>query len=286
MRLIAALLAAGLGAACTPTIHVVYDEPARLHFGGVHTVSVQQQVGDPGLVTFLDPLAALTRTSVLSDVAEYLEHQLAAAQVYQVLAGCRAPCQGVDGRFEVEMSSSGIERGAFAGGDKAGTETTASATVIVRLFNPDGSSRFQDKYVGAVNLGVPTADAPPPGDRELVRLAAFAAIDDFVRDLMPRRGRVAFELEDEGPLKPGVDLAIKGDLVGAQAAFQALVNESPNNAAALYDLGAVLTASGNLEAAQEAFFNAARLDSKYVDAAAGASRRLDLREAVRNQNAW
>ena len=109
MRLIAALLAAGLGAACAPTIHVVYDEPARLHFGGVHTVSVQQQVGDPGLVTFLDPLAALTRTSVLSDVAEYLEHQLAAAQLPD---GGLAPVR-FHGRLMAKCSGHGAGRASF-----------------------------------------------------------------------------------------------------------------------------------------------------------------------------
>lgn len=287
MRIRSLLLSLSLLAtACAPTIVVRYDVPAAVHFGGaVQNVYVGYTLGDPDVLTVLDPLSALVRTSVAPDVAQHLEQRLAAAQLFNVTLGCQAPCSQADTRFEVEMDTSSVSRGAAETKGKSGTETTASAGVKVRVVNRDGTSRYEATYTGRASAGVPKAGKAQPDDVQLVRSAAFNAVDRFIADLKPSVGRVDFDLEDDGPLEPGVQLAMNGDLDGAWASFQQVSQQNPGNAAALYDLGVVMTAKGELEMALDAFKAAAQLDPQYGDVVAGAEHRLGTRDAMRAQNA-
>jgi hypothetical protein len=276
--------AATLCAACAPHIHVKYDVPPAISLGdSVQQVYVVHTIGDPDVVTVLDPLAALVRTVVAPDVARHLEQELAQANLFTVYPECPPPCPPADARFEVALDSSHVHRGFMATNSARGTDTTASATVKFRVVHRDGTSRFADSYTGTVNAGVPAPDKVAASDEALVRAAAFDAVDDFVRDLLPSCGSVLFAMEDDGPLEAGVNLAMNGDLDGAWNAFRDLLLKEPNNAAALYDLGVVMTAKGELELARDAFAAAAALDAKYADDAAGAERRLGMRNALRAQ---
>jgi tetratricopeptide (TPR) repeat protein len=275
-----------LATACAPTIVVRYDVPAAVHFGSaVRDVAVGYTVGNPDVLTVLDPLSALVRTSVAPDVARHLERQLAAARLFNLAESCPAPCPQADARFEVELDTSAVFRGQVATQQASGTSTTANASVRVRVLNRDGTSRYEGTYRGHIDVGVPLADRVQPDDVQLVRSAAFAAVDDFVDDLRPSTGSVSFTLDDEGPLKPGVELALSGDLDGAWAAFNQVIQQDPKNAAAIYHLGVVQTAKGELELARDAFRAAAQLDPQYAGDLKGAEQRLGLRQAVRTQNA-
>lgn len=275
-----------LATACAPTIVVRYDVPAAVHFGNaVQNVYVGYTLGNPDVLTVLDPLSALVRTSIAPDVAQRLEQQLVNAKLFNVTRGCQQPCPQADTRFEVEMDTSSVHRGEVATKSNSGTETTASAGVKVRVLNQDGSSRYEATYTGRASAGVPRAGTAQPDDVQLVRSAAFNAVDQFIGDLKPSVGKVSFDLEDEGPLEPGVQLAMNGDLDGAWASFQQVIQQNPGNAAALYDLGVVMTAKGELEMARDAFAAAAQLDPQYADELRGAERRLGTRDALRAQNA-
>ncbi|MEW5741320.1 MAG: tetratricopeptide repeat protein [Myxococcota bacterium] len=280
LALFLALAAAG----CAPHIQVKYDVPAAIHFGdSVQQVYVVHTVGDADVVTVLDPLAALVRTVVAPDVARRLEQRLAEAQLFTVYPECPIPCPSADTRFEVELDSSNVHRGAMATSSSSGTDTSATVTVKFRVINRDGTTRFADSYTGVTNAGVPKPDKAVPSDEALVRSAAFDAVEDFLADLKPSVGSVLFELEDEGPLEAGVDLAMSGDLDGAWNFFRDLLQREPNNAAALYDLGVVMTAKGELELARDAFQAAAALNPKYADDAEGAQHRIRTRDAIRSQ---
>jgi tetratricopeptide (TPR) repeat protein len=273
-----------LATACAPTIVVRYDVPAAVHFGNaVQNVYVDYTVGAPDVLTVLDPLSALVRTSVAPDVARHLERRLAAAQLFDVVLGCQAPCPQADARFEVEMDTSSVSRGEVAARGGAGSETSATAGVKVRVLNRDGTSRYEATYHGRASAGIPRAGAAQPDDVQLVRAAAFNAVDQFVADLKPSVGSVSFPLEDDGPLEHGVQLAMDGDLDGAWASFQQVIQQNPRDAAALYDLGVVLTARGDLELARDAFAAAAKLNPKYEDVLRGAEQRLRTRAAMREQ---
>ncbi|MCC6334065.1 MAG: tetratricopeptide repeat protein [Myxococcales bacterium] len=279
------VLAAALTAsACTPHIQVKYQVPAALHFGdAVQQVYVTHTIGDADVLTVLDPLAALVRTVVAPDVARHLEQQLMQAQLYAVYPECPAPCPSADTRFEVELDSSNVNRGTLASKSANGTDTTAKVSVKVRVLNRDGTTRFADSYTGSTNAGVPKPDQSAPSDEALIRAAAFNAVDSFVQDLRPSVGSVMFALKAEGPLEAGVDLAMNGDLDGAWNYFRELLQKDPGNAAALYDLGVVMTAKGELELALDAFKAAAALNPEYADDAAGAERRISNRAALRAQ---
>ena len=80
-------------------------------------------------------------------------------------------------------------------------------------------------------------------------------------------------------------LALSGYLDGAWAAFNQVIQQDPKNAAAIYHLGVVQTAKGELELARDAFRAAAQLDPQYAGDLKGAEQRLGLRQAVRTQNA-
>lgn len=276
--------ALSLASACAPRIQVRYDVPATVHFGGaVQHVYVAHDVGDPTLLTVLDPLAALLRTVVAPDVARHLEARLIDAQLFTVSPNCLEPCPAADARIEIEMDSSSVHRGRPAAPGDDGDATTAAAGVIVRVLNRDGTSRFQQTYHGTATAGVPAPDVVQPTDDTLIRSAAYDAVDDFVRDLMPSTGSVVFVVDDEGALKPGVQLALDGDLDGAWNALRELVQREPANAAAWYHLGVVMTAKGELESAREAFAQAARLDPQYADELRGADARLGVRDSFRAQ---
>lgn len=271
--------------ACAPTLIVKYDVPAAVHLGGASQGAyVGYTLGDPDLLTVLDPLSALVRTSVAPDVAQRLQQQLIAAQLFNVAVNCPDGCPDADLRFEVEMDSSSVSRGEMQRKGTSGTSTTARASLKVRVLNRDGTSRYEATYTGDTSAGIPKPDQAQPDDVQLVRSAAFNAVDRFVADLRPSVGSVSFSLEDDGPLEPGVKLALDGDLDGAWTSFQQVIQANPGNAAALYDLGAVMTAKGELEMALDAFKAAAQLDPQYTDEVAGAERRLGTRDAMRAQN--
>jgi hypothetical protein len=275
--------AALLVSACSPQIVVKYDVPAKLHFGGVQNVYVDHTLGSPDLLTVLDPVSALMRSSVAPDVARRLEQQLANLQLFGVFPLCQAPCPAADTLVQVEMDSSQVNHGIPATGSSSGEETWGKASVKIRVLNRDGTSRYEGTYSGKSSAGVPKVGAALPNDVDLVRQAAFNATDVFIGELMPTTGRVYFSLEDEGVLEPGVKLAMEGDLDGAWNAFREVLMKDPNNAAALYDLGVVMTAKGELEQARDAFAAAARLDPQYQDDAEGAAQRLANRDAWRAQ---
>lgn len=283
-RTLLLLAALSLASACAPRIQVRYDVPATVHFGGaVQHVYVAHNVGDPTVLTVLDPLAALVRTVVAPDVARHLEAKLIEAQLFTVSPDCLEPCPAADARVEVELDSSSVSRGRMKTQQDDGEATTAAAGVIVRVLNRDGTSRFQQTYHGTASAGVPRPDVVQPTDDTLIRSAAYDAVDGFVRDLRPSTGTATFVVSDEGSLQPGVRLALDGDLDGAWNALRDLVQREPDNAAAWYHLGVVMTAKGELEHAREAFAQAARLDPQYAEDLRDADARLGLRDSFRAQ---
>lgn len=145
-RQVLQLLLPMLVGACVPRIQVRSDVPPRVSLGEVtQRVSVTPVVGSPDVVTLLDPLEALSRTLVVPQVAEYLERRLAEESLFSVLTGCRPQCPQADLRIEVEITASHVNRGQMATGTKSGTQTTAAASVALRVVQSD-SLRFGHSY--------------------------------------------------------------------------------------------------------------------------------------------
>lgn len=273
-----------LSTACSPRLVVRRDVPPNLELGqDVRAAYVEPIMTESTMNVVLDPLGAIGRTIFLApEAARRIEAGLTNARLFYVIPNCQAPCPQADTRITVEVTQSGSSPGAAATQSDSGTAAEGRATLTVRALKADGRMIVERQYHGLRRGAVPGSKQTPVAPATLVQNAVLDAADDFVGDLLPRTVRDSFALEDDGPLEPSAKLAANGDLDGAEAALRAYIEQNPGDARALYNLGAVFTAKGQLEAARDAFVAAAQRDGQYADDAARAERRISDRDRLRS----
>lgn len=278
MRLLALALCLLL-LACGPRIFVKREQPARADLGPeTRVLAVHNAHQESVLGVVLDPLGALARTVLTPHAVREVERLLSTSERYQVLPGCGEGCRAADSHIEVSVVSARIE----PGDAKTSRSKDGAATLAIRVFTRSGTLAWQNDYRGSESGGVPGGKYEVADDTLLVR-CVDQAVGAFVRDLHPQWLYESFRMEDEGPLEPCAKLAVQGDLDGAEAIARQVLAADPENARAIYDLGALFTARGQLEPALEAFRAAAKRDPKYLGYARAAEQRLRDRGVLQEQ---
>jgi hypothetical protein len=126
-----------------------------------------------------------------------------------------------------------------------------------------------------------TETAEVEGASDVVLDATYRAAERLAAMLLPGSEVTTFVLAKEGPLSGPAKLAEKGGIDAAGQQLLAYVTANPNNAAARYHLGAVLTAKGDLEGAAEQMHYAEQLNAnEYAGETEAARRRIASRDAM------
>lgn len=273
-------LALGLAVtACGPRIYVKREQPARVVLGPeARVLNVRNGQDEPVIGIVLDPFGALARSMYTPHAVKQLEYLLSSSDRYQVLPRCGPVCPQADTLLEVAVTNVSMEGGSA----RDSTSKTGHASVYLRAYGRNGQLTWQGTYSDSSSGGVPGSKGEQP-DNVVLTACVDQSLQDFVRDLHPQWISESFRMEDEGPLEACAKLAVAGDLDGAERVAREVLAAQPNNAKAIYNLGALFTARGQLEPALEAFRAAAALDKKYVDYARAAERRLADRGVLQQQ---
>jgi len=204
-----------------------------------------------------------------------LEQNLASSSRYQVLARCPPGCPAADALLELAV----LDVALVPGEAKASRAKEGRLTLRVRAIRRDGVLLWARDVTRSRSGGVP-GHKDEVADDKVLSLCAAAAADRVFHDLHPSWVEDSFPLEKGGLLAGCAEAAVKGDLDRAEAIARQVAASEPGNAGAHYDLGALHTVRGQLEAAVVEFRAAAALDSRFADDVADAEQRLQDRRAV------
>lgn len=273
-----------LATACAPQIVVRRDVPPRVMLEA-RTVSVQAKpfTGDVAvdvLRTVADPFGTASRLTLYTPEAQRcVEQGLTNSGLFQIVAGCQGPCPQADLTVWVHVSDSKTQLSKEEVKEDSKTKQKTvkrtylgSADLQVAVEDRARVFVYQHQYGGSA-----TGEDQPP----LVRRAVERACGHFLADVQPQTVSDTFVLAKEGPLKNAGELAAKGELAEAERQTRAFLAGNPNHAEAYFHLGAFLTAQGNLEAAIQAFDQAAALKPGFGQVAADARQRWQDRETLR-----
>lgn len=276
--------AALLAVACAPRIVVRHDVPPRVMLEA-RTIAVEAKpfTGDVAvdvLRTIADPLGAAARLTLFTPEAQRcVEQGLLDSGLFQVVRGCPAPCAQADLSVWVHVARSGSQLSK----EEVKEDPKTKQKTVKRTYVGSADLQVDVEDRGRVLVYQNQYGANATGENEgpLVQRAVELACANFVADLRPSFVSDTFVLAKEGPLKDAGELAAKGELPEAERQVRAYLAGNPNSAEAYFHLGAFLTAQGNLEAAIQAFDQAAQLKPGFQQVALDARQRWQDRETLR-----
>lgn len=248
---------------CAPTLRVTRLAPPQVSLGPARVVGLETrtQVGTNVSNTVLTGLVTGT-LSVPVDIEQTLRERITARLPEIGLSACpSAPCGDATVHLNVVEASLGAKP------VKDVLRAVARITVKVDVTRADGSNIYSDRFWDQ------ESDRVEFGDQLLGR-AADGIAGLLVNTFAPRQVTVEIPIEDGGPLQPGAELLLAGDLDGADRAFGELTTAQPGLAGAWYGLGVSAEARGDHARAAAMYRKAASLDGKrrYLDAAESAER--------------
>lgn len=274
LRLLALVLA-GLASACSPKLYLHHQTPPSLDAQGVTVVSVQgvaPQAGPNVLQTLIDPLSGLTAAILEPETVAMTERELVQQCAMAVANRCASqPCPPSEATLSVQLTSVRATGGtAPAPGNTNGSALTVQTDAIFTLTRNDGTRVFSQSYYGRRTGPTPSVSKDGSNNfydalisvqnaAKLAQRAMAAMVDAFVGDLVPGETTDTLELSDPEPLKPGVKLAMDGDLEGAFQFHQTYLQANPNDGRAWNNLGGIQSVRGNLDEALQAYERAAQL---------------------------
>ena len=217
-----------------------------------------RQVRDlPPSLVLVGPTVAVEVTGQLRDAAvEQLELGLA-RHAQPMRCEPPAPCQASTVVHATIVDTSVTPRLAGPNLVRAMTDVIVQATVDIDAVSATGQQLSSKRYFGSITGNVLST----PVER-LKAQAVQVAARRFLRQLLPRTLDIELAVETGGDLEPGVERALAGDLVGAEAEFTRLTQAKADHAAAWYDLGVIRELQGNEELALEAYRRAVGLSDR------------------------
>jgi hypothetical protein len=259
---------------CAPMLSVRRDVPPRYILEATDISVVQRDTSGNStmdvLSTVLDPLGALNRVAILTPRAvNQVTTTLQASRSFRVLGSCvPRGCTGSQAVLYVRMVT-GNRQDITRAGDRSRTYR-GTCQLELTIETPQGAVLYQT-----------TETAEVEGASDVVLDATYRAAERLAQTLLPGSEVTTFVLAKEGPLSGPAKLAEKGGIDAAGQQLLAYVTANPNNAAARYHLGAVLTAKGDLEGAAEQMQYAEQLNAnEYAGETEAARRRIASRDAM------
>lgn len=281
-RLLPLLSLVALAAGCAPSLDFDVFEPPRYNLGPGRQLTVLQSEGRPGarelLVGELGNEAREDNFFRLVDRShEGMLVQRSGPQVTVYNPRPPAPqAFEVGVRMDLLDWVSLRERTTREVRDANGNVTVVEeftfrgrVAFMPLLFDPSGRVLLADVEYGAESTHA---------DEEMaMRNAAEGALERFLADITPRLVRASVRLDTSDGAQEGMlDLAQRGSLQAAVEQMQGYVAANPGNAAAHYNLGAMLDASLRFREALESYDRAIGLDAQslYTQTRAECARRL------------
>ena len=165
-----------------------------------------------------------------------------------------------------------------------GTEPQARVRLLTRVSRAPSGPWSEPYETGGLVEGTESAtDVSRAARDQLLLESSLRAVDDLLRALAPRPRVEEVELDVDSPLlQPGTTAAARGDLEEARASFASVHARHPELPAAAYDLGLVLEALGQWEAAEALYAEAVsrnKDDRLYRDALESVRARLKSSES-------
>jgi hypothetical protein len=275
LRVLASSFVIVAASACSPKLYLRHETPPDLDAQGITVVTVQgvaPQAGPNVLQTLIDPLSGLTAQVLEPEVVALTERELVRLCAMAVANRCVAqPCPQSEGVLSVQLTSVRATGGtAPAPGQTTGAALTVQTDATFTLTRNDGLRVFSKPYYGRRSGPTPSVSKDGRNNfaealisisnaARLAQTAMQGMVDAFVADLKPGETTDTLELSEPEPLKPGVKMAMDGNLEGALQYHLAHLQTNPNDGRAWNNLGALHSVRGNLDEALKAYERAAQL---------------------------
>jgi tetratricopeptide (TPR) repeat protein len=238
--LVGVVLGAMLGSGCGPSVLVRYQVAPLIDLGDVTTVGVEAR----GESSVQQQAAAL--------ISARLQQRLKEQATFKVGACPQRPCGEVQAWATAEVVEAAISMSETltqkpevesVGGNSGAParERTKLATAValrvrVHFARGDGAE-FASRDYGLTRHG--SAANVSASTESLLSAAVDELVAVVVHDVTPVQNFVRLALEADGALKEGAELASRGDLKAASAAFERVLEAQVDLPGALYDLGVV-----------------------------------------------
>lgn len=300
--LISGVLLLALATACAPAIQVSRLQPAPYNLGATRSVAVldvrasrddarlvwselQHQVLDRGYFALHDAQASglsfvvrpgMMRVEIASIRPRIAADAYVVAHVHRIDFYEESHYERVDDDARDDRKEQRKRRGRLV------MTPHARATIEFQVVRQDGRVVVAETYEGhesGPSRGVHESLAVSP--EKLIRDAVSEAVSEFLSDITPRRVVERIELDDDDrALVPGVKLAGKGDLAGAEQAWREVVRQNPRAAGAIYNLGVLLETRGEFDQAAEHYQRAFDISARPLYRRAGDALQRRLGEAA------
>jgi len=277
-------LSAVFAVGCATTVKVTSIEPGAVNLGAAKSLALLQGEGRRSArETVFQDLMNLARTQGYYQITDRTEEGIkvtVAGRKVTVDGDKKGPQPGemylrIDVlNWDARRDTKEKEVTDAAGKTKTITKvlTTGKASLAVTLFDKDGNAILAEKeYEGRFE----TEDKDMM-EEAVIKSAGTDAIMRLLKDITPRRVVRNVRLdEDDKAQKPMLEAAEKGNIAEAKADLEKYVAANPNNAAAAYNLGVFIEASGDYDAALAKYDQALKLGTKdyYVKARADCAKR-------------
>jgi tetratricopeptide (TPR) repeat protein len=264
-RLLAAglLLAATLFSACSPGINIRRPVPARYNLGVSRRLALIDVDGAP---------------EARSRVADELRRQITQRghfELYQAMdSGITLHIPGTNARIELGDVRQRIPADLYMIADvrdyrleeippteKTVPKVAGVAEVTFQVVKSDGRVVVADTYRAREEKEVPK-DRNYSDVGDLRPAAMDHAVADFLSDITPYFVSEKIQLDEDEILKPGIELADKGDLDGAKRSWDAVLASHPSHAGAVFNLGVILEVRGEFDAAAQTYKRAIGMQPK------------------------
>jgi tetratricopeptide (TPR) repeat protein len=282
-------LATTLVVGCAPTLKVNVLQPARVNLGASKRLTVVQTEGRKGARDqILDELNRQARSGGYFQVTDRSDEGIivkAAGRSVQIVnagngapqaqdeIGVRIDVNDWDSEKKTEVQKSTNDKGETVEREVKFYE--GKVVVSVTAFNSEGRAILAEEEYEAVGRG-------EDKDQSLDQ-ATRALVNRLLGDITPSYVTKYIRMDDEDKAqKPIIEVAEKGNVPRAITEMEAYVKANPENPGALYNLAALLDASGRYQEALDLYTRAITLSSKdfYVDMKAECARRLANQQAL------
>lgn len=286
---LAVLLALAI-TSCAPGLNVTRWKPARFNLGATRKVAVLGVAGNPAAAPLV--YSELEREVLEGKFYSLINATQRGLSVIVTDSGGLIDVAPIRQQVDADVYvSAQVLRYDFNEVPHEETRTVNGRSTRVVTFRPEARASVSFQVIksdGRVLVyrtydGVSQGGSYDPGNRSYANPANLMldslrrAVKSFLGDITPHAVNEKLVLDDSDPLlKSGVELAVKGDLDGAEHTWSDAVAKDSSYAGAIYNLGVLSEVRGDPKAASERYARAFALNPKsiYKDALDELNQRL------------
>lgn len=270
-----------LASACAPRLYVNVLRPAQVNFGAAKKLTVYESQGRKSArEALLKELAAQAKSSGYYTLTDRSEDGIIVKVTGQTVS-LSAPQAADEIGLRVDVLEWNADKVVEEQKDKKANAPpkehwVGRVGIAVTAFNSAGTTFLAEKEYKAAGEDEKDEDAA-------IGNAARDVVAQLLDEVTPTWAQKAIALDDtEEAQKPIIDIARNGDVPKAIDAEKQLLAKSPNNAAATFNLAALLDSQGLYKEALPLYDQAIKLQPKelYVEMQKECQQRLADAEAL------